>query len=161
MTEFKLSRSIRCDQYKRSRVTHAVRALLQEEIIFESSKPVNKLRPRAHSEFHTSHVSTQSYLKAKQSTAAGATGGLSGKKPAPSASAEGAAASGLRNRRPVTAARSGQNTGRGMGGSSAGILRFYTDDSPGLKIGPTTVLVSCLMFVGFVVMLHVWGKFRG
>ncbi|RLN72493.1 hypothetical protein BBJ28_00004552 [Nothophytophthora sp. Chile5] len=65
------------------------------------------------------------------------------------------------NRRPVAAARSGQNTGRGMGGSTAGILRFYTDDSPGLKIGPTTVLVMCLMFVGFVVLLHVWGKFRG
>lgn len=48
-----------------------------------------------------------------------------------------------------------------MGGSSAGILRFYTDDSPGLKIGPTTVLVLCLLFVGFVVLLHVWGKFRG
>lgn len=53
------------------------------------------------------------------------------------------------------------NTGRGMGGSTAGILRFYTDDSPGLKVGPTTVLVMCLMFVGFVVLLHVWGKFRG
>ncbi|KAK1943624.1 Protein transport protein Sec61 subunit beta [Phytophthora citrophthora] len=88
-------------------------------------------------------------------------GALTGKKPAPTASGEGAAASGLRNRRPVAAARSGQNTGRGMGGSTAGILRFYTDDSPGLKIGPTTVLVSCLMFVGFVVLLHVWGKFRG
>ncbi|KAI9918042.1 hypothetical protein PsorP6_012865 [Peronosclerospora sorghi] len=93
-------------------------------------------------------------------TATGPSGGLSGKKPAPTASSEGAAASALRNRRPVAAARSSQNTGRGMGGSTAGILRFYTDDSPGLKIGPTAVLVSCLMFVGFVVLLHVWGKFR-
>uniref|UniRef100_H3GH51 Protein transport protein Sec61 subunit beta n=1 Tax=Phytophthora ramorum TaxID=164328 RepID=H3GH51_PHYRM len=97
----------------------------------------------------------------QQLQAVGTNGALTGKKPAPTASAEGAAASGLRNRRPVAAARSGQNTGRGMGGSSAGILRFYTDDSPGLKIGPTTVLVSCLLFVGFVVLLHVWGKFRG
>uniref|UniRef100_M4BXI3 Protein transport protein Sec61 subunit beta n=1 Tax=Hyaloperonospora arabidopsidis (strain Emoy2) TaxID=559515 RepID=M4BXI3_HYAAE len=96
-----------------------------------------------------------------EQTTAGPNGALAGKKPAPTASAEGAAASGLRNRRPVAAARAGQNTGRGMGGSTAGILRFYTDDSPGLKIGPTTVLVSCLMFVGFVVLLHVWGKFRG
>ncbi|TMW69318.1 hypothetical protein Poli38472_001474 [Pythium oligandrum] len=85
--------------------------------------------------------------------------GLAGKKPAPTAASEGAAASALRNRRP--GANKTQNTGRGMGGSSAGILRFYTDDSPGLKIGPTTVLVLCLMFVGFVVLLHVWGKFRG
>ena len=48
-----------------------------------------------------------------------------------------------------------------MGGSNnPGILRFYTEDAPGLKIGPTTVLVLSLMFVGFVVLLHVWGKFR-
>ncbi|KAF1333273.1 Protein transport protein sec61 subunit beta-like, partial [Globisporangium splendens] len=81
------------------------------------------------------------------------------KKPAPTAASEGAAASALRNRRPTSSRTA--NTGRGMGGSTAGILRFYTDDSPGLKIGPTTVLVMCLMFVGFVVLLHVWGKFRG
>ncbi|CAK4078154.1 unnamed protein product [Aphanomyces euteiches] len=68
-------------------------------------------------------------------------------------------AAALRNRRP--AAGKSANNGRGMGGSSAGVLRFYTDDAPGLKIGPTTVLVLCLMFVGFVVLLHVWGKFRG
>ncbi|OQR80827.1 hypothetical protein ACHHYP_20855 [Achlya hypogyna] len=75
----------------------------------------------------------------------------------PSTAAPSSAAA-LRNRRP--AAKSSANTGRGMGGSSAGILRFYTDDAPGVKIGPTTVLVLCLMFVGFVVLLHVWGKFR-
>lgn len=86
--------------------------------------------------------------------------GIAGKKPAPTAASEGAAASALRNRRPA-ASRPNQNNGRGMGGSTAGILRFYTDDSPGLKIGPTTVLVLCLLFVGFVVLLHVWGKFRG
>jgi protein transport protein SEC61 subunit beta len=46
-------------------------------------------------------------------------------------------------------------------GQSDGILRFYTDDAPGLKIGPTTVLVSSLLFIAFVVLLHIWGKFRG
>jgi protein transport protein SEC61 subunit beta len=45
-------------------------------------------------------------------------------------------------------------------GGSAGILRFYTDDAPGLKIGPTTVLVTSLLFIAFVVLLHIWGKFR-
>ncbi|TYZ62745.1 hypothetical protein PybrP1_000186 [[Pythium] brassicae (nom. inval.)] len=88
-----------------------------------------------------------------------AAGNIANKKPAPTASGDGAAASALRNRRPTTGRTA--NTGRGMGGSTAGILRFYTDDSPGLKIGPTTVLVMCLLFVGFVVLLHVWGKFRG
>jgi len=50
-----------------------------------------------------------------------------------------------------------QPSGGAMAGS-AGILRFYTDDAPGLKIGPTTVLVLSLLFIGFVVLLHIWGK---
>ena len=65
-----------------------------------------------------------------------------------------------------------------------GILRFYAEETPGLKIGPTTyrgrvafyrssftvasmacnltqraqVLVMSVMFVGFVVLLHIYGK---
>ena len=42
--------------------------------------------------------------------------------------------------------------------SQPGILRFYADEAPGLKIGPTTVLVMSLMFIGFVVLLHIYGK---
>ena len=38
------------------------------------------------------------------------------------------------------------------------MLRFYTDDAPGLKIGPTTVLIMSLLFIGSVVMLHIWAK---
>eukprot|EP00429_Kryptoperidinium_foliaceum_P069516 CAMPEP_0176072038 /NCGR_PEP_ID=MMETSP0120_2-20121206/35983_1 /TAXON_ID=160619 /ORGANISM="Kryptoperidinium foliaceum, Strain CCMP 1326" /LENGTH=70 /DNA_ID=CAMNT_0017405699 /DNA_START=53 /DNA_END=265 /DNA_ORIENTATION=- len=55
--------------------------------------------------------------------------------------------------------------GGGGGGRPAGagnnILQFYTDDSPGLQVGPTTVLVASLSFVGIVVLLHILGKFRG
>ena len=49
---------------------------------------------------------------------------------------------------------------RGAGGGSSNILQFYTDDSPGLQVGPTTVLIMSLSFVGIVVLLHIWGKFR-
>jgi protein transport protein SEC61 subunit beta len=56
------------------------------------------------------------------------------------------------------------NAGGGAGGRVAGagnnILQFYTDDSPGLQVGPTTVLVASLSFVGCVVLLHILGKFR-
>ena len=45
-------------------------------------------------------------------------------------------------------------------GAGNNILQFYTDDSPGLQVGPTTVLVASLSFVGVVVLLHIWGKFR-
>jgi len=44
---------------------------------------------------------------------------------------------------------------------SAGVLRFYNDDAPGLKIGPTTVLISSLLFIGAVVIFHILGKVSG
>lgn len=57
-----------------------------------------------------------------------------------------------------------RQAGGGGGGRPAGagnnILQFYADDSPGLQVGPTTVLVASLSFVGIVVLLHIWGKFR-
>ena len=62
----------------------------------------------------------------------------------------------MRNRKPASKA----SASSGGTASSAGVLRFYTDDSPGIKVGPTTVLISSLSFIGLVVLLHIWGKFR-
>ena len=50
------------------------------------------------------------------------------------------------------------STSTGIGGDSSNMLRFYTDDAPGLKISPTVVLVMSLCFTGFVTALHVFGK---
>eukprot|EP01099_Mayorella_cantabrigiensis_P004452 TRINITY_DN3351_c0_g1_i1.p1 TRINITY_DN3351_c0_g1~~TRINITY_DN3351_c0_g1_i1.p1 ORF type:complete len:103 (+),score=27.13 TRINITY_DN3351_c0_g1_i1:84-392(+) len=50
--------------------------------------------------------------------------------------------------------------GAGASGSSGGLLRFYNEDSTGLKIGPTVVLVISLLFIAFVILLHFWGKFH-
>lgn len=66
---------------------------------------------------------------------------------------------GAANRRRAGAGGAGGGTGPAPGGSS-NILQFYNDDSPGLQVGPTTVLVASLSFVGVVVLLHIWGKFR-
>jgi len=66
----------------------------------------------------------------------------------------------LSRRRPTRTASGGASSGGGRGRGQPGILRFYTDDAPGLKIGPTTVLVMSLVFIAFVVLLHIWGKFR-
>lgn len=65
-----------------------------------------------------------------------------------------AAAAGMRRRR-VAGAGASANFG---GGGSSNVLRFYTDDAPGLKITPTAVLVISLCFIGFVTALHVFGK---
>jgi protein transport protein SEC61 subunit beta len=35
---------------------------------------------------------------------------------------------------------------------------YYSEDSLGLKIGPTTVLVLSLLFIACVVVLHIGGK---
>mmetsp|Transcript_11832 Transcript_11832/g.17639 ORF Transcript_11832/g.17639 Transcript_11832/m.17639 type:complete len:83 (-) Transcript_11832:49-297(-) len=43
----------------------------------------------------------------------------------------------------------------------AGILKFYTDDAPGIQFGPTVILAFSLSFIGCVVLLHIWGKLRG
>eukprot|EP00928_Gymnodinium_smaydae_P051624 TRINITY_DN3520_c0_g1_i1.p1 TRINITY_DN3520_c0_g1~~TRINITY_DN3520_c0_g1_i1.p1 ORF type:complete len:106 (+),score=24.02 TRINITY_DN3520_c0_g1_i1:122-439(+) len=62
-------------------------------------------------------------------------------------------------RRP--AGRSGAvatNSGRRAAGG--GIMNFYTDDAPGLKVGPTTVLVMSLAFMAIVCFMHIMGKFR-
>mmetsp|Transcript_59519 Transcript_59519/g.166226 ORF Transcript_59519/g.166226 Transcript_59519/m.166226 type:complete len:96 (+) Transcript_59519:73-360(+) len=63
-------------------------------------------------------------------------------------------------RRPAgrTGTVAAQGSGRKAGGG--GILNFYTDDAPGLKVGPTTVLVLSLVFMAIVCSLHIMGKFR-
>merc|ERR1719247_3252596 len=59
--------------------------------------------------------------------------------------------------RPSKSSAAGAVLGSGQAGGG-GILRFYTDDAPGLKIGPVTVLVVSLIYIGCVVLLHIWGK---
>ncbi|XP_061376720.1 protein transport protein Sec61 subunit beta-like [Gastrolobium bilobum] len=70
-----------------------------------------------------------------------------------------AATAGMRRRR-LGGGGAGNSSAGGGGGSGAGgnMLRFYTDDAPGLKISPTVVLVMSLCFIGFVTALHVFGK---
>merc|ERR1712228_530906 len=38
--------------------------------------------------------------------------------------------------------------------------KFYTEDSPGIKVGPVPVLVMSLMFIASVFILHIWGKYN-
>ncbi|KAK7347149.1 hypothetical protein VNO80_21676 [Phaseolus coccineus] len=68
-----------------------------------------------------------------------------------------AATAGMRRRR-LGAGSSSASVGSGSGSGGSNMLRFYTDDAPGLKISPTVVLVMSLCFIGFVTALHVFGK---
>ncbi|CEF66706.1 Protein transport protein Sec61 subunit beta [Strongyloides ratti] len=53
----------------------------------------------------------------------------------------------------------GTSTGSSAARASNGGWRFYTDDAPGMKIGPVPVLVISLAFIFSVFVLHTWGKF--
>uniref|UniRef100_A0A3Q2ZI16 Protein transport protein Sec61 subunit beta n=2 Tax=Hippocampus comes TaxID=109280 RepID=A0A3Q2ZI16_HIPCM len=59
------------------------------------------------------------------------------------------------------ATSSGTRSGGRTTGSAGtgGMWRFYTEDSPGLKVGPVPVLVMSLLFIASVFMLHIWGKY--
>ncbi|KAI9077104.1 hypothetical protein K1719_040926 [Acacia pycnantha] len=69
-----------------------------------------------------------------------------------------AATAGMRRRRLGSGAGGNSSASVGGGSGPANMLRFYTDDAPGLKISPTVVLVMSLCFIGFVTALHVFGK---
>ncbi|KAL6203063.1 hypothetical protein ACLB2K_026767 [Fragaria x ananassa] len=72
-----------------------------------------------------------------------------------------AATAGMRRRRlggGGSSSSGGMSGGGGGSGAGNNMLRFYTDDAPGLKITPTVVLVMSLCFIGFVTALHVFGK---
>ncbi|GFY39254.1 protein transport protein Sec61 subunit beta [Trichonephila inaurata madagascariensis] len=58
-----------------------------------------------------------------------------------------------------TGASSSSGRTRASGSNSVGMWRFYTDDSPGIKVGPVPVLVMSLLFIASVFMLHIWGKY--
>eukprot|EP01133_Synstelium_polycarpum_P002902 gene2902-3334_t len=44
-------------------------------------------------------------------------------------------------------------------GGMGNMLRLYNEDAVGLKVGPQAVLIMSLAFIGFVIVLHIWGKY--
>ncbi|CAI9716930.1 Hypothetical predicted protein [Octopus vulgaris] len=86
------------------------------------------------------------------STNVGAGRGPSSKSVAPRTSG-----SSVRQRKTTTTTAKRSATTAGGGG--AGMWRFYTEDSPGIKVGPVPVLVMSLLFIASVFMLHIWGKY--
>ncbi|XP_067933414.1 protein transport protein Sec61 subunit beta-like [Watersipora subatra] len=64
----------------------------------------------------------------------------------------------VRQRKPA-AGGSTKKSMPGGGGSAAGMWKFYSEDSPGIKVGPVPVLVMSLLFIASVFVLHIWGKY--
>ncbi|KAF9115016.1 Protein transport protein Sec61 subunit beta [Mortierella sp. AM989] len=57
-----------------------------------------------------------------------------------------------------TTTTSRAQTSRTPGPSTSGMMRIYTDDSPGLRVDPVVVLVLSLAFIASVFALHIYGK---
>nr|CAG4638220.1 EOG090X0RAK [Chydorus sphaericus] len=68
------------------------------------------------------------------------------------------AGSTVRQRKTTTTTTTASRS-RAGGTSSGGMWKFYTDDSPGVKVGPVPVLVMSLLFIASVFLLHIWGKY--
>mmetsp|Transcript_32575 Transcript_32575/g.29433 ORF Transcript_32575/g.29433 Transcript_32575/m.29433 type:complete len:89 (+) Transcript_32575:77-343(+) len=60
--------------------------------------------------------------------------------------------------------RTAQKVAPGSKGAFAqknpGQITFYSDETPGLKVSPKTVLITSLVYIGIVVILHLYSKLR-
>lgn len=65
----------------------------------------------------------------------------------------------VRQRKAAPTTRAKSTPGGGTGANST-MWRFYSEDSPGLKVGPVPVLVMSLLFIACVFILHMWGRYN-
>ena len=57
---------------------------------------------------------------------------------------------------PKTAKKRRKKRGEGpMPSGGAGLIRFFEDETPGIKVGPTTVVILAAILVVGVVIAHV------
>ncbi|XP_051721999.1 protein transport protein Sec61 subunit beta [Ctenopharyngodon idella] len=83
--------------------------------------------------------------------------GASSRSPSKTVAPRAAGTSARQRKAPSSGARSAGRSTASAG--TGGMWRFYTEDSPGLKVGPVPVLVMSLLFIASVFMLHIWGKY--
>ncbi|XP_062518793.1 protein transport protein Sec61 subunit beta-like [Corticium candelabrum] len=91
-------------------------------------------------------------MASKSSTSVGGGRAPSGASKAVAKSAGGA----VRQR---TKASTTSSKPKSVAAGSSGMLRFYTEDSPGIKVGPVPVMVMSILFIASVFLLHIWGKY--
>mmetsp|Transcript_49985 Transcript_49985/g.57537 ORF Transcript_49985/g.57537 Transcript_49985/m.57537 type:complete len:85 (-) Transcript_49985:229-483(-) len=49
---------------------------------------------------------------------------------------------------------------RGTQGGKPSDLKFFTDEAPGIKVTPKAVLITSFVYIGIVVLLHIFSKVR-
>ncbi|MHA2600782.1 MAG: preprotein translocase subunit Sec61beta [Candidatus Thorarchaeota archaeon SMTZ1-83] len=62
---------------------------------------------------------------------------------------------------PKTAKKRRKKRGEGpMPSGGAGLVRFFEDETPGIKVGPTLVVIFAAILLIAVVIAHVWSVFQ-
>jgi protein transport protein SEC61 subunit beta len=62
---------------------------------------------------------------------------------------------------PKTAKKRRKKRGEGpMPSGGAGLVRFFEDETPGIKVGPTLVVIFTVILLVAVVIAHVWSVFQ-
>ena len=62
---------------------------------------------------------------------------------------------------PKTAKKRRKKRGEGpMPSGGAGLVRFFEDETPGIKVGPTLVVILTVILLVAVVIAHVWTVFQ-
>ncbi|KAF9929676.1 hypothetical protein FBU30_001306 [Linnemannia zychae] len=103
----------------------------------------------------SSSIAASIIARRRSSGLAGGSGLDMSDSPAASPNLAGASPRGAVKRR-TTANK--ERAARAPGPSTAGMMRIYTDDSPGLNVDPVVVLVLSLAFIASVFALHIYGK---
>ena len=58
---------------------------------------------------------------------------------------------------PKTSKKRRKKRGEGpMPSGGAGLIRFFEDETPGIKVGPTLVVILTALLLVAVVIAHVW-----
>jgi len=70
-----------------------------------------------------------------------------------------AAKEGLRRRQEAKKPTGGPKPTQAKSQQAMG-FNFFTEEAPGLKVSPKAVLITSLVYIGVVVLLHIWSKLR-
>jgi protein transport protein SEC61 subunit beta len=81
------------------------------------------------------------------------------KRSSKSRGARGSSCTNAATRRAARGGTVGQRTTTSSATAGSARKMFYTQDSPGIKVGPVPVLVMALLFITSVFTLHIWGRY--
>jgi len=62
---------------------------------------------------------------------------------------------------PKKSGKKRKRDGGSMPSGGAGLIRFFEDETPGIKVGPTLVIIFSAMLVTVMIIAHIFYPFTG